>query len=63
MRVFVLAESYNAYLDWCSLRRVNPRAAECVTNPHVLRGQLSRQDQVIDARASKASVPNRQVAA
>jgi hypothetical protein len=62
MRVFVLAENYNAYLDWCSLRQVNPRAAECVTNPATLRGRMKRDDQLFDARKMKQDLPQRQVA-
>lgn len=50
MRVFVLVPTYKAFLDWCSMRHVNPKAAECVTDPATLFGQVEPGDQVIDAR-------------
>lgn len=63
MRVFVLADTYKAYLDWCSMRHVNPRAAECVTNPQALRGKMEREDQLYDARTIKPDTPAQQAAA
>jgi len=62
MRVFVLASSYRAYLDWCSARHVNPRAAECVTNPATLRGKMRPGDQLFDARTERLDIRS-QVAA
>lgn len=50
MRVFVLTETYQAYLDWCAKRWVNPGAATCVTNPAALRGRMTPEDQLFDAR-------------
>jgi hypothetical protein len=50
MRVFVLVPTYKAFLEWCSMRHVNPKAAICVMDPTTLRGQLEPGDQVIDAR-------------
>lgn len=62
MRVFVLADSYKVYLDWCSMRHVNPRAAECVTDPAQLRGKMRRGDQLFDARTVKPDLAARQAA-
>lgn len=50
MRVFVLVPNNKAFLDWCSMRHVNPKAAECVTDPATLLGKLTGEDKVIDAR-------------
>lgn len=57
MRVFVLVENFQAYLDWCAARRVNPKAAEYVTDPLSLLGQLEKGDQVIDARGAGQDLP------
>lgn len=62
MRVFVLAETIKVYLDWCSMRHVNPRAAECITDPQELRGKMTPEDRLFDARLVKPDAP-RQIAA
>ncbi len=62
MRVFVLVPTYKAYLNWCAMRHVNPAAAECVTDPLTLLGQLSREDMVVDARSLFADMPIQLVA-
>lgn len=63
MRVFVLTETYKTFLDWCSMRHVNPRAAECVTDPEELRGKMGPEDQLYDARTVRpAQLQERRVA-
>lgn len=63
MRVFVLTETYKTYLDWCCMRHVNPRAAECVTDPTKLRGRMTPEDQLFDARTVAPVVPQERHAA
>lgn len=60
MRVFVLAETYQAYLDWCAKRWVNPGAAVCVTDPWSLRGKMNPNDQLLDARVVRQDLPVQQ---
>jgi hypothetical protein len=62
MRVFVLVPTYKAFVDWCSMRHVNPKAAECVTDPTTLFGKLQKGDQVIDARSLFTDLPTQLVA-
>lgn len=63
MRVFVLTETLSTYLDWCAMRHVNPRAAECVTDPGELRGRMTPEDQLFDARTVRPAPTNEQRAA
>ncbi len=58
MRVFVLSETYKTYLDWCYLRRVDPVACECVTNPRNIRGRMKPGDQLFDARQVRKDLPS-----
>jgi hypothetical protein len=62
MRVYVLVTSHKAFVDWCSMRHVNPKAAECVTDPATLFGKLEPEDQVIDARYIFSDMPTQLVA-
>lgn len=58
MRVFVLAETYKSYIDWCAARGVNPVACECVTDPKKILGQMKPGDQLLDARQVHKDLPS-----
>lgn len=62
MRVYVLVPSHKAFVDWCSMRYINPKAAECVTDPSTLFGKLKPEDWVIDARYISSDMPTQLVA-
>lgn len=54
MSVYVLANTREECIDWCTRNHVNVAAVTCVLEPRSLRGQLRAGDQVIDARAASA---------
>jgi hypothetical protein len=60
MRVYVLAESFEQYADWCNRNQVNPVAGICVLDAGTLRGNLTPSDRVFDARPVKAVIEQRQ---
>jgi hypothetical protein len=53
MRVLVVANTYAEYMDWCSLRRVHPRAAVFVRAAEPV--APGNDDVVIDLRTAALS--------